>query len=79
MIRKAAADLVANLQRLGTWLIHFAVAGIPLLLIYLGVPALAGWVIWRRWQRKAKSGASENTEAGQASEAEAAEEETETA
>lgn len=78
-IRKAAAYLVTNLQRLGTWLIHFAVAGIPLLLIYLGVPALAGWVIWRRWQRKAKSGASENTEAGQASEAEAAEEETETA
>jgi hypothetical protein len=50
--RDALTKLVDGLQVLADWGIRFAVFGLPMLLITIGVPLLVGFWVYRRWRRR---------------------------
>jgi hypothetical protein len=50
--RDALRSLVAGLQDVAAWAIHFALFTLPMLLLTLGVPLLVGWVGYRQWRKR---------------------------
>jgi len=50
--RDALRNLVAGLQGLADWGIHFALFTLPMLLLVLGVPALIGFTVYRQWKKR---------------------------
>jgi Domain of unknown function (DUF4349) len=50
--RDALRSLVAGLQTVADWGIHFAIYTLPMLLLLLGVPALIGLTIYRQWKKR---------------------------
>lgn len=50
--RDALRSLVAGLQTVADWGIHFAIYTLPMLLLLVGVPALIGLAIYRQWKKR---------------------------
>lgn len=50
-VREAARDLVAALQGIANWVIGFVIYTLPVLLLTLSLPALGGYLVYRRWLR----------------------------
>jgi hypothetical protein len=50
--RDALRSLVAGMQGVADWAIHFALYTLPMLLILLGIPAVVGYVAYRQWRKR---------------------------
>ncbi|HVR79086.1 MAG TPA: DUF4349 domain-containing protein [Acidimicrobiia bacterium] len=50
--RDALRSLVSGLQNVAEWGIHFAIFTLPMLILTLGVPLLALYVVFRQWRKR---------------------------